>query len=82
MVVQPRFIFHGPFRHPTWDTDNGSFVSSVLLLLWESGSLLAALLILYKAEAGNVLVQTMALGCVLAWMALLSCGSCLVSTRG
>lgn len=47
---------------------------------WESGSLLAALLNLYKA--GNVLAQTMALGCVPAWMALLRCGSCLVSTRG
>lgn len=29
--------FHGTFWHPTWDTDNSSFVSSVLLLQqWQS----------------------------------------------
>lgn len=64
--------------------EKGSFVSSVLLLQqWQppvaARSLLAALLILYKAEFGNVLAQTMALGCVLA---LLHCGTCLVCTRG
>lgn len=77
----PSLVLFGT-QHGTWRTAAlypVCYCYSSGNLLWESGCWLHCLS-LYKAEAGTVLVQTMALGFVLAWMALLCCGSCLVST--